>query len=260
MKERPIPFTDILTSRDRTEGELVMKERPILFSGPMVRAILDGRKTMTRRVVNPQPVTRFNADGEFGQFTGWLYRDGGSPCPATGEPVYVWLPIRSMTRSCPYGQSFDRLLVKEAAWVWCHKKPNGLTPTGRPKYAYEPVGQHVLYAVDHSARPTTPVDDNPDHCWRFKIPRYLPGWAVRTELEIVRVRVQRLQDISEEDAAAEGAVPGTYYPRKSGPGRNEPRTHRDAFNHLWDSLNAERGFGWDANPWVWAITFRKVRG
>lgn len=216
----------------------------ISFTAKMLEAILAGRKTMTRRVVQPQP----------------------DACGLSKLVNGPWQDSSGTPYRCPYGQPGDILLVKEAAWVWCHKKPNGVTTTGRPKFAYEPVGQHVLYAADHPAKPTTPVDDNPDHCWRFKIPRFLPGWAVRITLEVASVRVERLLAISEEDAVAEGIerLPsgrGYFDPRMSHAvvrlGHYFSRaTH--AFRELWDDLNAGRGFGWDANPWVWVISF-KVR-
>lgn len=191
-----------------------MSEHPILFSGPMVRAILDGSKTMTRRVV---------------KYT-----------PAMGNP-FEWrnLPesklIGKIDRFCPYGQPGDRLWVRE---TWgCEG------------------GNTVRYIADGSKRRLH--HEFPSKLARFnkanKPSIFMPRWASRITLEITGVKVERVQDISEQDAEAEGIS----FMRDI-PDADETLTAKTLFNILWDSINAKRGYGWDVNPWVWAITFRRV--
>jgi hypothetical protein len=194
-----------------------MRERPILFSGEMVRAILEGRKSQTRRVVKPQPVP-IGKTGNFG-----LDKRFGNP-------------VR-----CPYGQPGDRLWVRETLFNPCR----GNTYLRRLHYVAD--GQpSPLFRERASAS---------------KLPSiYMPREASRITLEITNVRVQRLQDISEEDAKHEGlsgwlATKGHWPPGSPW----EDRPWAAEFNCLWDKLNAKRGFGWDANPWVWALTFKGVQ-
>lgn len=186
-----------------------MKEHPILFSGPMVRAILEGRKTQTRRVINPQPkvVHDFYPDGTLE--TERLFRNGGR--------------IR-----CPYGVLGDRLWVRE---TW-----------GKDPYAHLSGHIPILYKVG-------PPSVDPDYPVPWKPSIHMPRWASRITLEVVEVRAQRLQDITEEDAVAEGvncAVGGFITTNPV-----------NAFHGLWDYINGKRA-PWDSNPWVWAVTFRRV--
>lgn len=190
-----------------------MTERPILFSGTMVRAILEGKKTQTRRVIKPQPDDDCLNDG------GW---------PITLE-------------QCPYGVTGDRLWAREK---WC-------MTVGQPLSEQEP----IRYAADFD-----PASRGP---WRPSI--HMPRWASRITLEITDIRVQRVQEISEDDAKNEGlrrVTDGLYtYWRKDewtkGPAGFSSAV--GAFRDLWDSINAKRGHVWDANPWVWAITFKVVK-
>lgn len=191
-----------------------MKERPILFNGAMVRAILDGRKTQTRRVMKPQPT----AVDESGQ---WYGRN----------------PQSLQNRTCPYGQEGSRLWVREA-WA-ARLDQDHLSPSQLPH------GMTVGYWAD-----------GPGKCCntgcagaagRVRASMHMPRWASRILLEITNVRVERLQEISNDDALAEGI--------------NRPIDMRypvDEFRALWDSINAARGFGWDVNPWVWCVSFKKL--
>lgn len=209
-----------------------MRERPILFSAPSVRAILNGTKSMTRRVVKPQP----DDDGRVEVNNGIAYIMGNTGGQCTRFP-------------CPYGQPGDRLYVKENTWIWCKKQRNGLTPTGKPKYSYVPVGQHAVYKLDHPAKPEWRIDDNPEHDWRMKVARFMPKWAARLWLERGETRVERLQEITEEDAIKEGVhdkLDGDkYYPIGY------------QFKQLWDSINAQK-YPWESNAWVWVISFRRL--
>lgn len=205
-----------------------MKEQPILFSAPMVRALLAGTKTQTRRVVKPTP--------EWVGQSGVLSFEG-----RVGLPHAI----------CPYGQPGDRLNVKDAAWMWCERRPNGKTKTGRDKWLYVPMREAPIhYAANHPQKPSISVvspDTGNVWGWRLKIGRFLPSWASRITLEITAVRVERLQDISEADTVAEGIPAGEVSPPDAG---------RFAYSLLWDQINGPGS--WDANPWVWVVEFKRV--
>lgn len=189
-----------------------VKERPIIFSGPMVRAILAGRKTQTRRVMSPQPV---QADNLFHWHkTAW---DIGGALVSDSAPVDF----------CPYGQPGDRLWVRE---TWCL--------TAAPC---------TLYRAD---------DKRDQQYWsllKWKPSIFMPRRASRLTLEIVAVRVERLQDITEDDAVAEGCQPWM----KNG---QMVDTAASDFVHLWSDINEKRGYSWESNPWVWVIEFRNLSG
>jgi hypothetical protein len=191
------------------------KERPILFSGPMVRAILDGHKTQTRRVVK--------LDAELRR-RGCTSLDGSWWDPSFGGRLKVPGPHETSHRLfCPYGLPGDRLWVRET-------------------WAEFPSDKDWIYRANYDgalARKLT---------WRPSI--FMPRPACRLELEIVKVRCERLQDISEHDAEMEGDP-------KRGLISSE-NTHRDWYRALWDSINGKRGFGWDVNPWVWVVEFNRV--
>lgn len=224
-----------------------MTEHPILFSAAMVNAILDGRKTVTRRVVNPQP-SEFDTLHE----------------PSPGEWRLTWDCIcgpgptdvgqQSMAVRCPYGAPGDRLYVKEAAWMWCLDKIEGTTPTGRQKHLYVPYVLIPPVYCATGAKPTEPPpgDWRPWTCWRYKTGRFLPRWASRLTLEVLDVRAERLQEITEDDAKAEGVHIDDFL--------TEP-TYRAEFKYLWNRINGQRDGGiyaWDASPWVWRVEFRVV--
>ena len=237
-----------------------MKEKPILFSAPMVRAILEGRKTQTRRVLkqaNGLSLSIHIPDETPGVAElSWLYGDG------SGYDVY-----ESIKRvPCPYGQHGDRLRVKESAWMWCERRPNGVTKTGRQKWHYAPMKEAGwFYSADHPKKPSISVvsPDTGNQCgWRLKIGRFLPAWASRITLEVVSVRVERLNDISDRgqqnDCTAEGvfhcgmAVP--YYEEWHGDGFHS--SEKWMYRKLWESINGPGS--WEANPWVWVIEFKRI--
>ena len=223
-----------------------MKERPIIMGAESVRAILDGRKTMTRRVVKPQPEMIIDAEPE-----------GYSMVPSQDG-------INEIHKSkCPYGQVGDRLWVKESwkpgAWrndgrvaidymaspelthtPWAymgeqasrfiHKwlaevEKSGLVPNEQGRYEWEP-GKSPL---------------------KWKSPMYMPRLASRMTLEVADIRVERLHDITPEDALKEGFCNyGTEVDTL------------DAFCEAWQKINAKRGYPWESNPWVWVISFKRV--
>lgn len=178
-----------------------MRERPILFSGPMVRAILEGRKTQTRRVAM---VTRC-----------------GVRVPALGCD-----PAPDAAR-CPYGVPGDRLWVRET-WY------DNLTARSPEQRASR---EEVYYRADG-----LPEFEGEESEIRWRPSIHMPRWTSRLTLTITDVRVERLQDITEADAQAEGIETYAGYAR-------------ERFRDLWNNLNRSRGFGWDVNPWVWAIGF-----
>jgi len=238
-----------------------MKERPILFNGEMVRAIQDGRKTQTRRVVAPawKPFKRECEEGwETPWATVWVSGtwhtwdgDGVGGENADEHPISkakeeaALAAIRQGFYLCPFGQPGDRLWVREA-WAALDSDwkvvPRPMDLKGGP-------WPHVAYFADHADRkgdgPANPI------AWRPSI--HMPRWASRITLEVVCVRVERLQDITEEDATAEGAVVGQYYPGSEEP----PFSCREAFRDLWNSV-AKPGATWADNPWVWVVEFKPI--
>ncbi|EPY6886561.1 hypothetical protein ACXEGV_004329 [Klebsiella quasipneumoniae] len=230
-----------------------MTERGMIFNADMVRAILDGRKTQTRRIMKPQP----------------------EPCPRGGH----WWPsnvFKTMLHvedemqngkggwgglvgdACPFGDVGDRIWVRETFQGplfdydlmdnYC-KDP---TPFEKPEFC--------VYKADGVPAPEFyDADDELHCCWRPSI--HMPRWASRILLEITDVRVERLNAISEEDARAEGIIDGGCLncgePEQCGCANPEPDA-TDAFAYLWQSIYGQDN--WNANPWVWVIEFKRVEG
>ena len=213
-----------------------MKERPILFSGPMVRAILDGRKTMTRRVVKPQPHEGVDAVECQDQII-----VGMNVPDQSGFAMMRGGVIESEAIRCPYGEPGDRLWVRETHKGW-------LTYQGQQVVQYAASGTKQ-YHVDRPEGHPEGGMLNGECCadkWRPSI--HMPRWASRINLEITGVRVERLQDITDADALAEGAC----HPDP----RAKDGCYRSAFEGLWESINGAAS--WDANPFVWVVEFRSV--
>jgi len=209
-----------------------MKERPILFSGPMVRAILDGRKRMTRRIVKPQP--DFIAGcGDERDLGGWMK---GTPLIANEveHPIYgSSTPIR-----CPYGEPSDRLWVRETWGLYDTQPSDG------------PSKAKVFYRATHNLR---------YQLWRPSI--HMPRWASRITLEVTAERVERVQDIREADIRAEGF--GDAYDdwreevtQYAPPGLSRIETIREFFAGQWDKIYGHGA--WDRNDWVWVVEFKVV--
>mgnify|MGYP005813132663 CR=1 FL=1 len=222
-----------------------MSVKPILFSGSMIRAILDGRKTQTRRIIKDVPAGARYAGIHYAshQHDAWFFNSPSGPCKKK-----VWL------------DPGDLLWVRESHYM---------TDDGHDEYPLfiadgeETIAAHLLEveAMEH-AHPT--VDWSSHKKLRPSI--HMPRWASRLTLEVTDVRIQRLQEISEGDAKAEGIAmlrqdrDGMQHWGLPDDGDGvHPRRASWAFARLWDSINASRGFGWDANPWVAAITFRVIR-
>lgn len=214
-----------------------MADKPIIFSGPMVRALLDGRKTQTRRVLKPQPGPGMNLIGIYAPALTAVFADDG--------PDDFTAPLRFMPG--------DHLWVKETGWERCERTSRMMrdgADTWEPFY-YDADGI-ASYEHEQFAK------------WGFKRRPsiYCPRWASRLTLVVTDVRVQRVQDISKDDAIAEGVecdpLTGAYWGVEgSGLGGATP-LYRDAslaFHRLWDSINDKRGYGWATNPWVVALRF-----
>lgn len=204
-------------------------ERPIIFSGPMVQAILEGRKSQTRRVVKPQPNS-----GPQGRMVdlgggGWGLLDGD----LSGE----W--------GCPYGQPGDRLWVREAHAIVpanAYRWSEGVVQTVNPLDTY-----YAAIYREGFDRSTGGLG------WRPSI--HMPRWASRLTLRVTEIRVQRVQEIGEEDALAEGfpETPADLEPIQGIPWLSA----REWFRGLWDDINAKPGRTWEDSPWVWVVHFEK---
>lgn len=240
-----------------TATAVAVRERPILFSGEMVRAILDGRKTQTRRVVLPQP----NNPDVFGVSPVWgsgVPRQSVDPQQRFGIHAATNVEGKRVDRwiSCPFGAVGDRLWVREAfsysrndewhrsdCWYWADGNPSG-GDWEKPKPSI-----------------------------------HMPRWASRLTLEITGVRVERVQSISDADVEEEGIEVGCFVfcttencwrgadddllstdglCPKCGGSEFLTEEAQDLYANLWDSLNAKRGYGWNVNPWVWVIEFRRL--
>ena len=222
-----------------------MKEYPILFSAPMVKAILDGTKTQTRRVIKPRGVS---------------------------DDVAQWLHAmaKGVDMPCPYGKPGDVLWVRETfvleRWddepKFAADRPTQYNPGDgsewseeywlRPHYRATDPAPDLCYEDDEN-------DDGEPKCkWRPSI--FMPRWASRITLEIVNIRVERVQEITRNDAKAEGA---NFVWRWDA--SRKPELHKRGllnpyianYSVLWDEINEKRGFGWNVNPFVWVIEFQR---
>ena len=201
--------------------------RPIIFSGEMVRAILEGRKTQTRRLMKYQPL---------------------DVLPMKVPDAWVTLETRNPNHGkvigCRYGKAGDRLWVREAAYI---APPNFGDPVDanckdydkRPRFvgwAASMDGESVRCATDYGVKLSSPI--------------HLPRWACRLVLEITAVRLERLQAIKEKGARAEGVPAEEQYTAN-------PMGAYYKFRYLWDAINGKRA-PWDSNPYVWVIEFKRV--
>lgn len=211
-----------------------MKERPILFSAPMVRSILDGRKAQTRRVLKPQPPTATHDVRTFHH-----------PDPRIHFWAFDGASLLDWVQPCPYGEVGDRLYVRE---TWQH--------SNHPLGPYDP-DCSVFYRADYLDDPLGPdlelSRDGIRRQWRPSI--HMPRAASRIVLEVTGVRVERLQDISESDARAEGVTIAERHMNGYCAVETRPPSIR-AFRELWESINGTEA--WDVNPFVWRVEFRRV--
>lgn len=202
-----------------------MEERPILFSSEMVKAILEGRKTMTRRV---------NSIGEY----------------------YI------SDKKCPYGSVGDRLWVRE---TWYYEEHMHDSTEGMPDLPCGLYSHRLVYKADCTDYPVNVGVGRQG--WKPSI--FMPRWASRITLEITDIKVERLQDITKEDAIAEGihlcagideegCTHGYHWSQVSDTDLLF-NSAADAYRKLWDSINGRKpGKTWKDNPWVWVVEFRRV--
>jgi hypothetical protein len=227
-----------------------VKERPILFGGPMVRAILDGRKSMTRRIVKPQPVSHKAA--EPGDAV-WYGTELNRVRESKGRNKAAMGLLNAVPFPCPYGVPGDRLRVNESYRVgleWDDCPPRDIDPRG-----FAHLGDDIWYEAD--GKGTEAMG------WgRLRPGRFMMRWMSRLTLEVVSVRVERVQDISAKDIITEGAVARAHEDPMFG---RCPISAFDGCAYLdlrslwaagWDSINGKDS--WEANPWVWAVEFKRV--
>lgn len=206
---------------------MTIKERPILFSGPMVRAILDGSKTQTRRPIKPQPAG------------GWEFED--PPC------------LGQITSKHPKKDRFGAFIKRNEPFPCYDIIPSRFGKTGdqlwvRETWAYS---VHALAAKTDSEGPFVYAADGTTQgrlCDRWRPSIHMPRRASRIALEITAVRVQRLLDVTEADSQAEGVSADKYH------GLDRPYSR--AFSDLWEAINGHGS--WSANPWVWVIEFNRI--
>ncbi|MFP1727983.1 hypothetical protein ACLEDU_02370 [Lonsdalea quercina] len=189
-----------------------MKERGMIFNGEMVRAILDGRKTQTRRIVSPEP--ELTARSGFA-WKGSIYGSGSSFRETSENFAHV---------ACPFGKVGDRIWVRET---------------------FGDAGVRLVYRADSN-------DGSACKVRRWTPSIHMPRQASRITMEITGVRVERLRDLTDEDAVAEGAPKLEHLPYN-------PQDHKKArtwFRGVWSGIYGEES--WSSNPWVWVVEFKVV--
>lgn len=229
--------------------------RPILFSGPMVKAILEGRKTMTRRIIKPQPVREM---GTMGPEWWWKHHGGYSELHDDQRDFF-----KKMIQECPYGQPGDTLWVREKFTLESNQEfgsEDSPPPKDRPVKTEEMPGEGGKYHIWPHYATTDPEpelscdEDNCRQCengggphWKPSI--FMPQWASRISLLIKDVRVERIKDIHQRDSAKEGFPVGIRPFSKEGPPKQR-------FIETWEKINPG---SWARNDFVWAIEFEEVK-
>ena len=208
-----------------------MKEKPILFSTPMVKAILEGKKTQTRRVIKPQPLITKRGTCESDSPWNLLIQQNG-------RDYFDWQTFIKYVSPYQVGQ---RLWVRETHykfgnWVKCGGQWTFFESNTIPVRFFDtaPHDNEILKGISGKVG------------WYKRPSIFMERHFSRITLEVTEVRVQRLQDISEADIRAEG-----FYPH--------PGWEEQMFDVYWNKLNSKRGYSWDSNPFVWAISFKVVK-
>lgn len=235
------------------EIAVAVRERPILFQGPMVRGLLRevNPKTQTRRAIKPQPVESYSIVADVRESRGWswLPRVDSYHLPCGSD---------AMLSLCPYGVPRDRLVVREAFRTYSDYDGESMgdmqarlccsdAEMARIAPIQYEANAHRRNWLNDAARPG-----------RYRHARFMPRWASRILLEVTEVRVQRLQEISREDALAEGIVQladgGFGLPAGEFYHAADPR---QSYFALWESINGTGTV--EANPWVWAVSFNRIK-
>lgn len=222
------------------------KDRPILFNGPMVRAILAGQKTVTRRPVKGDQIPHRSSSDVGREWIAVGQHDPRYGFVVSGETEEACAAELGVYGVCPYGRARDLLWVREA-WV-ADAQVDSIAPRDLSQ------GEPIWYPADGTARQTgcSMISQG-----RGRPSIHMPRWASRILLEITDIRVERLQGVTEEQARAEGITDGGC----TNCGHNEPcgcdcpaPSAVDSFVHLWNSTGGD----WQANPWVWVVEFKRV--
>ncbi|UJL36155.1 hypothetical protein JK642_13505 [Pantoea agglomerans] len=222
-----------------------MRERPIIFNADMVRAVLDGRKTQTRRIIQ-SPAKNMQASGHkvieyrepgdkwYGEHVFSMRNQSGTWCDYTKEQFLA---------KCPFGAVGDRLWVRETFRV--HSRATDVATLVYKASEQQSWTQQTHRVPIEKCNKPAVVDT-----WTPSI--HMPRWASRITLEITCVRVERLNSMTEKDALAEGCLGG----HDSIPGYQYSATPHEHFHHVWQSIYGADS--WQANPWVWVIEFKRV--
>ncbi len=263
-----------------------MKERPILFTGAMVRALLDGSKTQTRRIVKPQPPEDERI------YTG-LYHptvvDRHGEEQPSAEVFGAYTQDGEWALPCPYGESSDRLWVRDTFYAFGRWETRYSEKKKRDAWHFVDMttecDRRYQYAADNPDVPLAKGRSGAQPGWYTRPAIFMPRAACRVLRDIARIRVERLQDISEADAKAEGTFTDEQRPEEhdyksnywmcpqclgtglhNGLGANggvifdidcrECDTHVKRYRHLWESINGAGS--WALNPWVWVVEFRHI--
>lgn len=253
------------------------KEHGIIISVGLIPATLEDRKTQTRRlsrlnVINKEPI---------GWNLEWFNPRTGYASFCRGDIVDGVIEITDQSILCPYGQVGDRLYVKETHYRYGRWIKNGFTKTGKQKWTFKGAPELITLSTIRGKESLRYINNPPDNvkpnsyrkeAWYKRASIFMPRWASRITLEITGVRVERLQEITDEDAVAEG-VRLAYWQRPQVDflnaylGKEAVRVDdyskpllsaKEEFHNLWDSLNAKRGYSWETNPWVWVIEFKRL--
>lgn len=218
-------------------------ERPVIFNSEMIKAILDGRKTQTRRIINPQPLKYF-PEGVANQDMPPHHLWWSFIYPSKhGSDTHCYI-------KCPYGKVGDTLWVREDYWI-CSGFYRNRKPLLQGRYAIDEEKFGCLITENEWK-----LWSNRKYPYRKTSGRFMYKSIARIFLEVTNIRVERVQDIDHdwEDCLKEGVM-----------GKNEACCDCNGlhikvlwrFRELWDSINAKRGYGWDKNPWIWVVEFKK---
>lgn len=221
-----------------------MSEKPIIFFAPMVRALLDGRKTMTRRIIKADK--RFTPSGSYAGDRWWMRPHSGGGWIATNGGPDAFMETQSTGFKCPYGQPGDTLWVLECWRPWSDDYPSVEYKADAHRTTVHCPTAWSLY-LERSLKHHAPSE------WRPSI--HMPRWASRITLQVESVRVERVQEITESDAKAEGVPPCEFIPD----GLSEagtPLGYVTEFACLWDDIHGPGA--WDRNEWVWCISFKRI--
>lgn len=227
-----------------------MADRPIPYTAPMIHALLDGRKTMTRRIVNPRPAL----DNGLWCWKDFCWREASIPNILDADII----------NAAPFSIS-DRLWVREAYFQVGHweQMAEERTKQGRAKWRFVADNDTILFVPHDLYRKGRHHQDPETSIWHKRLGRFMPRAASRLTLIVESVKIERLQTITEEDALAEGAfkdkATGRIFMSMASmrAGGGEWANARDWYADLWDAINGPGS--WDQNPWVAAIGFRVVR-